>query len=335
MNTLKTLESLNLFRTLHSQTLARFAGRPKHAILDRSFSKALIVGAGNAGITVHAHLTKFTLLHRDEIRIVEPQAFSYFGPNVDLVPFDIKNKDEVEVPILKSIYEQTDIDFLRIKQFRPDKNKVITEENRELTYDNLILATGLVIDGNPIEGLIDALNDRGSGVVTSFNIDYAVIAKDIFEFMSPGRVLFYNAGAAAKDYNTTINTALLFESNLRVNKSRTHRDSFQLEYYTPETDLFVGPKSSEAIGDLFTKKNINFQCNAELIKIDKEKKEAVFRDRQTNEEFTKQYDVLFISPPCVQDPSVIKCKELVSSPYNLDINDVIAKSLHRLVYFFN
>lgn len=59
----------------------------------------------------------------------------------------------------------------RLQSFNPEANSVQTESGRELTYDTLVVAPGLKIKFEAIEGLTKALADPGSGVSSIYSYD--------------------------------------------------------------------------------------------------------------------------------------------------------------------
>lgn len=117
--------------------------------------KIVIVGGGTGGIMTTVRLRKaapnaeITLIAPNEIHLYQPgQIFMAAGlytesdiqkNNVDLIPDGVTwIKDEV-------------------KTFDPDNNKVITAKETEITYDFLVVATGLQYDYEAIEGMTEEL----------------------------------------------------------------------------------------------------------------------------------------------------------------------------------
>jgi sulfide:quinone oxidoreductase len=113
--------------------------------------KIVIVGGGAGAIMAMARLRKalsnpdITIIAPNEVHIYQPgQVFvasgeyapeDIIGSNLDLIPDDVKwIKDEVST-------------------FEPDNNRVITRSGEIVTYDFLVVATGLVYHYEAIEGL--------------------------------------------------------------------------------------------------------------------------------------------------------------------------------------
>jgi sulfide:quinone oxidoreductase len=122
--------------------------------------KIVIVGGGAGGIMAMARLRKalsnadITIITPNEIHIYQPgQVFvasgeyapeDIIGSNLDLIPDDVKwIKDEVAT-------------------FDPDNNTVVTRQGEKVTYDYLVVATGLAYHYEKIEGLtVDMIGKNG------------------------------------------------------------------------------------------------------------------------------------------------------------------------------
>ncbi|MCI4406689.1 MAG: NAD(P)/FAD-dependent oxidoreductase [Sulfuricurvum sp.] len=113
--------------------------------------KIVIVGGGAGGIMAMARLRRalsnadITIIAPNEVHIYQPgQVFvaageyapeDIIGSNLDLIPDDVKwIKDEVAT-------------------FDPDNNTLITRKGEKVTYDYLVVATGLTYHYDHIEGL--------------------------------------------------------------------------------------------------------------------------------------------------------------------------------------
>ena len=77
-----------------------------------------------------------------------------------------------------------------VKQLKPKDNKVILENGREISYDVLILATGIGVDYDKVEGLEDAIKDPKSKVYTT-EIDNQRKNIGVLAMFEHGEAYFY------------------------------------------------------------------------------------------------------------------------------------------------
>ena len=121
--------------------------------------QVLIVGGGAAGITVAASLKKRSKSGLS-IAILEPSEDHYYQPALTLVgagayPLAKTRRDEGSL-----IPKGVDWVKAAASGFDPDNNAVDTSSGDRLTYDYLVVCTGVALDWDKIDGLRDTLDPR-------------------------------------------------------------------------------------------------------------------------------------------------------------------------------
>lgn len=107
-----------------------------------------------------------------DIAIVEPNEWHHYQPGWTLVGSGLKRKAELRRPVSSLIPTPAiALHAEKLTTFTPDKNSVTTESGLELTYDALVVAPGLKIRFDAVEGLQQALADPGSGVSSIYSYD--------------------------------------------------------------------------------------------------------------------------------------------------------------------
>ncbi len=132
--------------------------------------KIVIVGGGLAGMSTAA-LINNTISNAD-ITVIEPDPTSVsYQPGQTLVAAGVWDKEDI-------IYKRDDFVPSGVKlikgsvtAFDPDNNKVTVDGKEEVSYDQLIVATGLMLNYGGIKGL--------EGVITSSGADNAVVRQKI------------------------------------------------------------------------------------------------------------------------------------------------------------
>ena len=121
--------------------------------------QVLIVGGGTAGITVAAILKRRA--PGANIAIVEPAHDHYYQPAFTLVGAGVyplartRRAEESLIPV--------GVQWIRnaAQAFEPEKNTVSLSNGDTLTYDYLVVCTGVKLDWGKIAGLAETLGKNG------------------------------------------------------------------------------------------------------------------------------------------------------------------------------
>ncbi len=106
--------------------------------------KVVIVGGGNAGLTVGAQLAK--KINPADIAIIEPSSKHYYQPLWTLIGGGVFPREESE---------RNEADFMpkgvhwiksAVTEFAPATNSINASDGKVISYDYLIVAAGIQID---------------------------------------------------------------------------------------------------------------------------------------------------------------------------------------------
>ena len=258
-------------------------------------AKIVIVGGGLAGMSTAARLTLH--LKNPNITVIEPQKLSVsYQPGQTLVGGGIWDIDDIKfnrddfVPTGTKVIEDKVIDF------DPTNNRVTTAKGQVVDYDYLIVATGLQLDFERLEGLEEsgraysagdnsrlhkALGDDGicsiytaEGAEKTWEqmqkfIAKAKNAKDgkkvQFLFTHPSTPI--KCGGAPKK--------IMYLTNARL-KEAGARDNAELTFYPNGGAMFGVPEYHDAIHGQFIREGFKWHYRHNLIGVDKERKVAIF-----------------------------------------------------------
>jgi sulfide:quinone oxidoreductase len=146
----------------------------------------LIVGGGAAGITVAAQLKRArTAL---DVTILEPSGEHYYQPGWTLVGggvFSLEETRRAERDLIPS-----GVHWIQAGAagFDPDHNTVTTTAGDTLSYDVLIVATGLKLGWDKVEGLSAALGQ--GGVCSNYSKDFAPYTWQSIQAFTGGNAVF-------------------------------------------------------------------------------------------------------------------------------------------------
>jgi len=257
-------------------------------------AKIVIVGGGLAGISTAARLT--LNLSNPDITILEPEETSAsYQPGQTLVAAGIWDKDDILYKRDDFVPDGVKVIKERAVFFNPQENKLTTEKGQVITYDYLILATGVQLDFERIKGLeeagrafssgnndklLEALGDSICSIYTAQGSTktWEIMQKYIeqaksgspdkktqFVFTHPSTPI--KCGGAPKK--------IVYLTNARL-KEAGARENAELTFYPNGGAMFGVPEYHDAIVGQFKREGIKHHYRHNLIEVDKEKKIAVF-----------------------------------------------------------
>jgi len=234
----------------------------------------VIIGGGTGGI-----MTAAQLLRKDNnltVAIIEPSEKHIYQPAWTLVganTFDynktIRNESSVIPSGAEWIKEFAD-------KFEPEQNKVITKNGTEITYDYLVVAPGIQIDLDGIEGLKETMGKNG---VCSNYVDPNYTWKCLKDFKG-GNMIFTQPTTPIKCGGAPQKIMYLADEHLRKTGIR---DKTKVIFATPGTVIFGVSPFKEELERICQKKGLIMKYSYAITKIDGEKKEAHFKLAQTGD----------------------------------------------------
>lgn len=125
----------------------------------------VIVGAGIAGLAVANRLSR--QLPNATLTILDNRQAHYYQPGYTLLATGVWNNTDKVIDSNANLLP-AGINWIQenAREFSPDNNQVITESGKKIGYDYLVVATGLRLGFEKIEGLnIQDLGTDGIGSV--------------------------------------------------------------------------------------------------------------------------------------------------------------------------
>ncbi len=256
-------------------------------------AKIVIAGAGAAGLATANRLAK--RLDGADITIVDARKKHFYQPGYTLVATGIK---DVKYPTTQtSDYLPKDINWIEeaVGEFDPVGNKIVTASGKEVRYDFLVVATGMVLDYNAIEGMdTNRIGENGLG---SHYLGPEAAAKT-WQAMSRfadegGQGIFLRPATEMKCAGAPLKFTFLTEHTLR---RRGNRSKANLLYAAQSNNLFGVPIVSEKVRMLYNDRGIDTAYNHVLRKVDLDRKIATF-DTPNGDSSDIDYDFINVIPP--------------------------------------
>ena len=227
--------------------------------------QVLVIGGGTAGIMVSSMLKRKN--SSLQIGIIEPTDTHYYQPAWTLVGANTYNYEKTARPMASLIPKGVDWIKEFANKFEPESNKVITKAGLEITYDYLVVAPGLKIDPDMIDGLQDAMD---KGIVCS-NYTNPKHTWEILKNFKGGTALFTQPATPIKCGGAPQKIMYLADEYFRKVGIRKNTD---IVFALPSGSIFGVKIIADTLMNVVDKKDINVRFFHKLVKVDGNKKIA-------------------------------------------------------------
>jgi sulfide:quinone oxidoreductase len=305
--------------------------------------QVLVIGGGTAGIMVSSMLKRKN--KSIQIGLIEPSQTHYYQPAWTLVGANTYDFEKTARPMALLIPEGVDWIQQFADKFEPENNKVLTKDGTAFTYDFLVVAPGLKIAPEMIEGLEEAMD---KGIVCS-NYTNPKHTWEILKKFKGGTALFTQPATPIKCGGAPQKIMYLADEYFRKEGLREKTD---IVFALPSGSIFGVKIIADTLMNVVDKKDINVRFFHRLVKVDGDKKIAWYeidkdltaggcvtiadgditsldKDIQYNykdvkvsrrgEQYGIHFDMMHLAPPqCA--PDFIKNSPLVSETGWVDVN---------------
>jgi len=290
--------------------------------------KIIIVGGGAAGCSIASLLVK--KLSNPDITVIEPNPNSVsYQPGQTLIAAGVWSPEDI-VGESKDFFP-SEAKWLQdsVTEFDPDHNKVMTAKNGEVKYDFLVVATGLQLNYDAVDGLSRDLigtNDIGSiYFAKGAAMTWPLIQKFVADAKSNKKVegVFTHPNTPIKCGGAP--KKIMYLTNARL-KEAGARQNANLTFYPNGGKMFGVPEYHEAIVKQFEARDMKWHYKHNLVAVDVDKKVATFDNHYLEkgewdedlEEYDMipqvrqvkvPYDFLHVTPP-MSAPDAVKASPL-------------------------
>ena len=256
--------------------------------------RVLIVGGGTAGITVAAILRRRA---RDlDIAVVEPEQEHYYQPSFTLVGAGVYPLAKTHRPEASVI--PPGVIWIRgaVKSFEPEKNSVRLHNGDALTYEYLVVCTGVKLDWDKVIGLAETLGTNGvcsNYSPTSVNYTWECVQK-----LKPGdKIICTQPPLPFKCPGAPQKIAYLIADRLR---RRGILKQCSIGFFTHAPVIFGVPYFARALVKVAARYGINVNYQQQLVAVNGNAKTATFEfvgDNRKSEKESVPFDLLHVTPP--------------------------------------
>jgi sulfide:quinone oxidoreductase len=253
----------------------------------------LVVGGGNAGISVSAQLLNKN--KKLQLAIIEPSDKHYYQPAWSLVGAGIFNKAKTVRSEASVIPKGATWIRDAVTSFKPEENKVYLNNGISLTYDYLIVAPGIQLNWGEVKGLKENLGKNG--VCSNYDFRYADYTWTCIQQTHQGKAIFTNPHTPVKCGGAPQKIMYLASDYFR---KQGRNKQIEVAMWSGGTRVFGVPKYEEVLKKIIEKRKIKFSFFQKLVEIDGKNKKAKFVGiGKANEgvETWVDYEMIHVTPP--------------------------------------
>ncbi|WP_213685212.1 FAD/NAD(P)-binding oxidoreductase [Roseicyclus sp.] len=256
-------------------------------------ARIVIIGAGAAGTALANRLVR--RLEGAQITIIDPRVEHHYQPGLSLVAAGLKPARYVVSQTSDWLPDGVSLRAERVVAVDPVAQSVTTDAGAQLDYDFLVVAPGLILDHDAIDGFsLDMVGQNGIGALYGGPQCAARTWDAAARFVEEGgRAVFTRPATEMKCAGAPLKHSFLIDDLLR---RAGNRGAAELAYIVPQTSLFGVPIVSEKVRMLFDDRGVNSIFQRTLTSVDADRKIATFRD-QDGGLHDEAYDYLHVIPP--------------------------------------
>ena len=272
----------------------------------------LIVGGGTGGLTVAAQLRNQD--NPPEVTIIEPSTKHYYQPIWTLVgggvfPKEISERDQRD-------FVPSGVNWIqdKVMAFEPETNAVKLVGGDTLTYDFLVVAAGIQIDWNNVEGLAENIGTQG--ICSNYSYETVSYTWECIRSFRSGNAVFTQPATPIKCGGAPQKIMYLAEDHFR----RTGvRDKAQVMFWAPVDKMFAVAKYNSTLMGICSDRGIEQHFKRNLVAIDAQKKLATFAKMDGEGTETIDYEMIHVTPP-MSSPNFIRTSELANAAGWVDVD---------------
>ncbi|GAB4492441.1 MAG: FAD/NAD(P)-binding oxidoreductase [Saprospiraceae bacterium] len=258
-----------------------------------SHHQILIVGGGNAGLSVAAQL----LLKnpRLDVAIIEPSEKHYYQPAWTLVgagEFNVEDtvRDEKDF-IPKGATWIKDA----VATFQPEQNQVVCASGANYSYDVLLVAPGIQLDWEKIKGLRETLGKNG--VSSNYSYNFSPYTWELIRNFKGGTAVFTNPSTPIKCGGAPHKIMYLACDYWR---KKGILDKCDVHYISGVNVIFSVKEYAETLKNVVARNKIHTHFNANTLEIDGEAKKVIYEQKDEQGNVIRKeikFDICHAVPP--------------------------------------
>lgn len=284
----------------------------------------VIIGAGAAGIAAAS-----SLLAREphlDIAVIDPADVHYYQPGWTMVGAGVFSPAATAREMAAVLPRKVHWIKAAVAAFEPEKNSVVLEGCRVVSYRQLIVCPGLKLDWHAIEGLPDTLGQNG--VTSNYRYDLAPYTWRLVRELKGGRALFTQPPMPIKCAGAPQKAMYLSSDHWRRSGRLAHID---VQFFNAGAVLFGVADYVPALMEYVKRYDISLNFGFNLSAIDGPARQATFQrtlEGGVVETVTSEFDMIHVVPP-QKAPEFVRVSALADQAGWVDVDQA---TLRHKVY---
>ncbi len=249
----------------------------------------LIIGGGNAGLSVAARLRR---AGRTDIGVIEPSDRHYYQPLWTLVGGGAASQAETVRPQASVMPQGVAWIKDAAADIDPERRSVTLASGGSVTYDYLVVAPGIQLDWDKIPGMAEAMDSPTAS--SNYRFDLAPKTWDLIRNLKSGTAIFTQPSGPIKCAGAPQKIAYLAADYWQ--KQGVLQD-IRVVMVLPTPGMFGVKVFADELERVVAKYGIEVRFNSEMTSVDPSAGKAVIRDNAAGSEESLHYDLLHVVPP--------------------------------------
>lgn len=259
--------------------------------------RLLIVGGGAGGISLASRFVKKLRPHK--IAIVEPNPKHCYQPGLTLAAAGLMRFEKLFKDQINLIPRNVDWYKDHVTKFHPERSEITLSDGRVMSYDFMVIATGLELRYDLIKGLSTEKILTAPKISSTYMPDGARKTLSEISNFQGGNAIFTFPNTPIKCAGAPQKICYLFESSLK----KTLRNNTQISYYTALPRIFGVKKYADSLMKVVNDRGIKLFTRHNLVEVDVNNCIATFErlddtNKPTGERQEINYSFLHVGPPC-------------------------------------
>lgn len=275
--------------------------------------QVVIVGGGAGGTAVAARL----LRRRPglDVAVIDPASDHFYQPAWTLVGGGAYRAEDTRRALIHCLPKGTQLIAAEVAALHPEENQVELANGSRIGYEYLVVAAGIQIHWNAIDGLAETLGRNG--VTSNYRYDLAPYTWELVQNFYGGTAIFTQPAGAVKCPGAPQKALYLSADQFRRQGVR----SASIQFRSGGASIFGVPSYAAALNEVMASYDAETHYGQNLVAVRGEEKVAVFESLVDGEKVREEvhFDLLHVVPP-QGPPDFIRTSPLADAAGWLDVN---------------